>query len=138
VVLWNRAEYCTRSFKSNLKKTGKGNDIDPALVHSIDEPGAEAVGQTIPGIKWNKRRVVRTSVTEAIGETEREMTLAEEKVRSAYERLTGDDQAIVKLHYEYKMEPAEIAAELGEKPGTIRVRLYRAKARLLGNFKFIP
>jgi RNA polymerase sigma factor (sigma-70 family) len=124
--------------RQTKKKREKGKEIDPALVHSIDEPGAEAAGQTIPGIKWNKRKVVRKTVNEPTGDTDREMTLAEKMVRSACERLTGDDQSLIKMSYQYEMKPAEIAAELGEKPGTIRVRLLRAKARLIDNLKFIP
>jgi hypothetical protein len=53
-----------------------------------------------------------------------------EQMREALARLTPAERRVVVLHDLGGRPSTEIAAELGEAPGTVRVRLHRARARL--------
>jgi RNA polymerase sigma factor (sigma-70 family) len=53
-----------------------------------------------------------------------------ELVRDALEVLPQHEREAVLLHYGDGLTPSEMAAALGERPGTVRVRLHRARRRL--------
>lgn len=69
-----------------------------------------------------KRRVARQP--EAVHEDERE------RLREAVRALPDAEALVVTLRFLEGRSPAEIAEQLGEKPGTVRVRLHRALKRL--------
>ena len=52
------------------------------------------------------------------------------KLEAALEPLPPSERAAVLMHYVDGLTPQEIAALLGERPGTVRVRLHRARERL--------
>lgn len=52
-------------------------------------------------------------------------------VRRSLAELEPADRAILALHYEERLKLAEIAAALGIREGAAKVRLFRARARLM-------
>lgn len=58
-----------------------------------------------------------------------------EKVRRSLANLEPADRAILALHYEERLKVAEIAAALGIREGAAKVRLFRARARLMEFFE---
>jgi RNA polymerase sigma factor (sigma-70 family) len=60
-------------------------------------------------------------------------------VREALEVLPGREREAVLLHYVEGLAQHEVAALVGERPGTVRVRLHRARRRLRGHLaEFAP
>jgi RNA polymerase sigma-70 factor (ECF subfamily) len=53
-----------------------------------------------------------------------------EQIRAAIETLPESEALVVTLRFLEGLTPGEIADRLGEKPGTVRVRLHRALKRL--------
>ena len=51
-------------------------------------------------------------------------------VRAALATLNADDREVLTLALWEELRPAEIAAVIGMSPGTVRVRLHRARSRL--------
>ncbi len=54
-----------------------------------------------------------------------------ERVQQAMGRLPAVDRALLALHYEDEMKLAQIAETMGLREGTVRVRLFRARERLM-------
>ena len=54
----------------------------------------------------------------------------DEALADALESLSGDDRALIQLHYYEGFKSDEIAAMLGRKPATVRTQLMRARNRL--------
>jgi uncharacterized protein len=62
-----------------------------------------------------------------------------EAVRDALDVLPYREREAVLLHYVEGLEPHEVATLVGERPGTVRVRLHRARRRLRGHLaEFAP
>jgi uncharacterized protein len=60
-------------------------------------------------------------------------------VRDALEVLPRHEREAVLLHYVEGLAPHEVASLVGERPGTVRVRLHRARRRLRGHLaEFAP
>ena len=60
-------------------------------------------------------------------------------VRDALEVLPRREREAVLLHYVEGLAPHEVASLVGERPGTVRVRLHRARRRLRGHLaEFAP
>lgn len=60
-------------------------------------------------------------------------------VREALEVLPRREREAVLLHYVEGLAPREVASLVGERPGTVRVRLHRARRRLRGHLaEFAP
>jgi len=60
-------------------------------------------------------------------------------VRDALEVLPRRERQAVLLHYVEGLAPHEVASLVGERPGTVRVRLHRARRRLRGHLaEFAP
>lgn len=55
-----------------------------------------------------------------------------EELIDALDRLSEDDQAVIRMKYFEKLSDREIAATLGVQEGSVRSRLTRARSRLCG------
>lgn len=67
---------------------------------------------------------------------EREV-IARDLVSKLLERAPADDRVILTLKEIEELSVAEIAEILGLRPGTVKVRLHRARKRMLGDLKFL-
>ena len=54
----------------------------------------------------------------------------DESLADALAALSGDDRALIQLHYYEGFQTDEIAAMLGRRPATVRTQLMRARKRL--------
>ena len=54
----------------------------------------------------------------------------DESLADALAALSGDDRALIQLHYFEGFQTDEIAAMLGRRPATVRTQLMRARKRL--------
>ena len=74
---------------------------------------------------WKKRVVLGDESARHRAEVPQDESLAD-----ALATLSGDDRALIQLHYYEGFQTDEIAAMLGRKPATVRTQLMRARKRL--------
>lgn len=94
-----------------------------------------AIATNLARMRLRSRRAGWTSLDELAGGVvapSPEPLGGGEAVREALSALSGLQREAVLLHYVEGYSTAEIAALRGERPGTVRVRLHRARARLRG------
>jgi RNA polymerase sigma factor (sigma-70 family) len=92
-----------------------------------------AIAGNLAKMRLRSRRAGWTSLDELAGGVLAPSPEASERsdlVRDALETLSGLQREAVVLHYVEGFSTAEIAALRGEQPGTVRVRLHRARSRL--------
>ncbi len=74
---------------------------------------------------WKKRVVLGDESARHRADVRQDEALAD-----ALAALSGDDRALIQLHYFEGFKTEEIAAMLGRKPATVRTQLMRARSRL--------
>ena len=74
---------------------------------------------------WKKRVVLGDDSARHRAETPQDESLAD-----ALSALSGDDRALIQLHYYEGFHTDEIAAMLDRRPATVRTQLMRARKRL--------
>lgn len=85
-------------------------------------------------ITWAQRRPKTAPLEEALEAPEG--PLADDAgLREALQRLSPEDRAILALRYEQGQSVSEIAQALGIREGAVKVRLFRARERLMDSMK---
>ena len=81
-----------------------------------------------------------TSIAEIVTSPSQRLDRARQidHLREALRRLPVDQQVLLELHYWHEFDAAALANIMGAEPGTIRVRLLRARRALRGAMSRLP
>jgi RNA polymerase sigma factor (sigma-70 family) len=89
-----------------------------------------AIAVNLAKMRLRERRVIVPLEEYPAADGERDSPEVSELVLSALDVLPRDEREAVLLYYVEGLSSAEVAALTGERPGTVRVRLHRARRKL--------
>lgn len=90
-----------------------------------------AANQALKKLRGRRPMVPIEEADMPAGESQEKSADGADAVRRSLAALEPADRAILALHYEERLKLAEIAAALGIREGAAKVRLFRARTRLM-------